>query len=57
VGIDGAPLRKYKYFSTSSSEYVEVPAGHPAWSRWSGWAKERVLGSYLGGVSNLLELN
>ena len=43
AGIDGAPLKEYKYYSASSTEYVEVPVRHPAWPRWAGWAKERVL--------------
>jgi hypothetical protein len=43
AGINSAPLKKYKFYSSSSTEYVEVPAGHPAWPRWAGWAKERVL--------------
>lgn len=43
AGIDGAALKKCKFYSTSSTEYVEVPAGHPAWPRSAGWAKERVL--------------
>jgi hypothetical protein len=45
AGIDDAPLKKYtgKDYYSSSTQYVQVPAGHPAWPRWAGWGQERVL--------------
>ena len=50
VVIDGAPIKKYRYrnYTSSSTEYEQMPARNPAWPRWAGWAgwgKERVLKS------------
>ena len=44
VGIQEAPLRRYKDCSTDSTEFEEVEPVFPAWSKWAGLGEKMGLG-------------